>query len=150
MTVPGVVAFFADAPRRPEWSCRLDSGLGDSGFQVDSFQGIDGRPFLFNSSIGDIGPDRCASAARITAWQESTRPNKLLSWSSRLEVNHGTVDLSDDGCAGPINTQLCRWLESLGVAYLDAAVRSRPAAQDWLDSDVMRVMTLNRIELHRR
>ncbi len=104
----------------------------------------------FNTSIGDVGPDRCATVARTMAWQQARRGDKYLSWSNRLAVDHGTVDLEPSSCAGPINSQMCRWLESLGVAYLDALVRARPAAQDWLDSDVMRVMTLNRIEFHRR
>jgi len=47
VVVPGVAAFFLDAPRGPEWA-----GF-NSGFQEDSSYGIDARPILFNTARDD-------------------------------------------------------------------------------------------------
>jgi hypothetical protein len=49
-----------------------------------------------------------------------------------------------------LREQHCVALESLGVAFLDAAVRGLPGALAWMASGNLQVMTSDRIELYTR
>ena len=51
---------------------------------------------------------------------------------------HETMDI--DKCDTAVRSDHCRWIGSAGLAFLDAVVRGRPAAQQWLDSDAYRVL----------
>jgi|CXWL01.1.fsa_nt_gi hypothetical protein len=143
-----VVAYFADAPRRPDFSC-LESLSSPSGFGDEAFFEIGSRPFLFNTGKGDVGSDACPTQARATAWLASQRGDKILAWSNQESISHGAVDLARSECQG-VNLGLCSVYEMLGVAFLDAMVMRRPAAQAWLASDAVRLLTANQIEKHRR
>lgn len=157
VSVPGVVAFFADAPRGPEWADF------NSGFQEDSSYGIDSRPFLFNTARDDraeSGPP----VARTVHYFGSAKGGKVLSYSwtpaSGGGPNHGTMDLNDDideatgepatGCSNALREAHCAALQSLGVAFLDAAVLGDAAALAWMTSGNFKVMTSDRIELYLR
>ncbi|MBQ0958988.1 hypothetical protein KAK06_08450 [Ideonella sp. 4Y11] len=150
--VPGVIGFMADAPRRPTWACAFDED-GDSGFQEDSFDGIDARPFLFNTAMGDYnGQDRCPSQARIAAFLQAAPGRKLLAWSDRPEIDHATVDLDSSLCADgdAVRASVCAGLLSTGQAWMDAVLGGVPAAWTWLGGPNARIMSDNHLELHRR
>jgi hypothetical protein len=156
--VPGVVAFFTDAPRGPDWA-----GYS-SGFQEDSPYGIDGRPILFNTAVDDRGPDKGPVVSRNASFFGAAKGGKVMSYSWTRSAdggpNHGTMDINDSideatgepasGCDTALREQHCVALESLGVAFLDAAVRGLPGALAWMASGNLQVMTSDRIELYTR
>jgi hypothetical protein len=84
------------------------------------------------------------------------------SWTRSADggPNHGTMDINDSideatgepagGCDTALREQHCVALESLGVAFLDAAVRGLPGALAWMASGNLKVMTSDRIELYSR
>jgi len=84
------------------------------------------------------------------------------SWtpSSPGGPNHGTMDINDSideatgepatGCNTALREAHCVALEQLGVAFLDAHVLGRAAAQQWLASGNFKVLTSDRIELYQR
>ncbi|MFY7975756.1 MAG: hypothetical protein ACOVOT_15140 [Rubrivivax sp.] len=152
--VPGVVAFFADAPRRPGY---ISGTSNNSGFQAAGLQRIDERPFLFNSGSNDMGPDVAPTAARGLPWLSAMPGGKVLAWDRTGIANHATVNLGnndggiEDGCRPALNQVAhCLWYADLGLAFLDAAVKQRPAAVAWIYSDAFKVLTGGAIELHRR
>lgn len=138
--IPGTVAFFADSPQGADYA-----GFRGSGLREDSYYVIDGRPFMFFSGRGDETGEPAES--RSAAWLASTPGNKFLSWVNNKDAIHETMDLT--GCAGP-QVDLCRWMKSAGVAFLDAAVVGRPLAVDWMKSDAYRTLTGGKIEMNRR
>lgn len=153
VAVPGVVAFFTDGPRGPDWAGYK------SGFQEDSAYGIDARPILFNSARDDRSTGDGAAVARTSQFFGAAKGGKVLSWSwtpaAEGGPNHGTVDINDDdpaydGCDTALRELHCRWLENLGVAFLDAAVRGLPPALAWMGSGNFKVLTGDRIELYLR
>lgn len=151
-TVPGVIGFMADAPRRPTWACAFDED-GDSGFQEDSFDGIDARPFLFSTAMGDYNaPDRCPAQSRTSAFVQAAPGGKLLAWSDRPEIDHPTVDLDSALCTdgNPVRAAVCAGLLSTGQAWMDAVLGGVPAARDWLAGPNARYLSDNHLELHRR
>ena len=81
-SIPGVIGFFADAPRGPTYA-----GF-NSGLEEDAFYGIDGRPFLMFSGRGDETGEPAES--RVTNWIASTPGGKYLSWDNAAAATHGT------------------------------------------------------------
>ncbi|MFN0184916.1 MAG: hypothetical protein ACKVQR_13970 [Aquabacterium sp.] len=153
VSVPGVVAFFADAPRRPSFI----EDAGDSGFQDDTLFEIGRRPFLFNSGKNDVGPDVAPTTARTLPWMSAMPGGKVLAWDRTGVANHATVDLGDVdqgqqvGCVpGTGQVELCLAYADLGLAFLDAVVKRRPEAVRWMASDALQVLADRKIELHRR
>jgi hypothetical protein len=134
------IAFIAAAPQGPEYA-----GFS-SGFQSDSFRTVDGRPFLFISGVGDTNGK--PSEARVTGWLRSMAGGKYLSSDTKKEAQHGTMNISL--CDTPLRVDHCAWMASLGVAFLDAVVRGRQEAIDWLASDDYKNLTGGDIELLRR
>lgn len=152
VNVPGAIAFFADAPRRPSYINTHSSGFSDAALAQ-----IDGRPFLSNSGKNDIGPDVAPSVARAMPWLSAQPGGKLLAWDRSGLANHSTVNLGhnsggvEEGCRADLGqAPLCMWYEDLGIAYVDAAAKRRPEALRWLESDAVKVLTGRSIELHRR
>ena len=156
--VPGVVAFFTDSPRGTAWADY------SSGFQEDSPWGIDSRPFLFNTARDDRTASEGVVVSRTAHFFGAAKGGKLMSYSWTPSANggpnHGTMDINDaideatgepaTGCNNALREAHCSALESLGVAFLDAAVRQLGAAQRWLASGNFKLMTQDRIELHTR
>lgn len=138
--VPGVVAFIADSPRGAEYA-GYASGLGE-----DAFYDIDARPFLIFSGRGDETGE--PAEARTAAWLGSSPGSKYLSWDTKQEAVHGTMDINE--CSTALRALHCRWMKALGQAYIDAVVGQRPEAIAWLASDGYRTLTGGHIELHRR
>lgn len=140
VVVPGVVAFMADSPRGPEYA-GFQSGLAE-----DAYYGIDARPFMFFSGRGDETGEPAES--RLAAWMGSTPGGKHLSWDNSPDAIHGTMDIGE--CSTTLRANHCRWMRSLGVAFLDAMVSNQPQAVAWLASDAYKTLTSGVIELHRR
>ena len=133
------LAFIATAPQGP-----LYAGF-TSGFQPESYGGIS-RPFLFVSGVGDLSGE--PSVTRTTAFLTAAPGRKYLSWDTSSEAVHETMDI--DNCDTPLRASHCAWIASLGLAFVDAVVRGRAAAIEWLDSDAYQVLTGGAIELFRR
>ncbi len=147
VVVPGAVAFMADSPRAPAWA-----GQG-SGFQSESFWGIDERPFLFTSGRYDTGADVGPNAARATSWVSARPGNKFLAWTLSDQAIHSTMNIGEEGCTpttDPARRAMCTALMHLSVAFLDAAVKRHPPAIDWLASDAFQALSGQQFELHRR
>lgn len=136
------IAFLATAPQGPMYANYLLPGF-QSG---DSFERIE-RPFAFITGVGDRTGE--PPEARITAWLTSTPDdNKFLSYDTHPQARHETMNINV--CDGPVRTHHCVWIASFGLAFLDATVRNRQEAVDWLESDAYQVLTGGTIELHRR
>lgn len=133
------IAFLASGPMGPLWA-----GFG-GGFQSGSYAGIE-RPFLLISGVGDETGE--PSESRVASWLTSVPGNKLQSWDTQLEAVHETMDIHK--CDTPLQADHCHWIASLGLAFLDAVVRGRQEAHDWLASDAYASLTGGAIELHRR
>lgn len=153
LRIPGAIAFFADAPRRPAF---ID-GAVSSGFSDAALFAIGSRPFLFNTGINDVGPDVAATVGRMLPWISAKPGGKLLAWDHSGIGDHATMDLGnrdngyEAGCRADFGQgPLCLWYEDLGIAFMDAAVRHLPDAVRWLGSDAFKVLTRGTIELHRR
>jgi len=115
------------------------------GFPEHSYAGID-RPFLFITGVGDETGEPPES--RVAAWLTSRPGDKVLLWNRVPEAVHGTMNL--DRCAPPLPAGHCDWIGSAGVAFLDAVVRGRPEAEEWLRSDALHVLSGGAVELHHR
>ena len=143
------IAFLATGVQGPMYA-GFNSGFQSPGSVVrvarHSFAGID-RPFLFVTGVGDETGEPPES--RVTAWLTSqSAHDKVLAWDTDPEAVHETMDI--DKCDTPTRADHCRWIASIGVAFLDAVVRQRPEARAWLASDAARVLTAGAIELHHR
>ena len=134
------IAFMATAPQGPTYAGYR------SGFDEErSFLGIE-RPFLFVTGMGDKTGEPVPT--RLTAWITSEPGNKALVWDTDAEAVHETMDI--DKCDTPLRADHCAWIASAGVAYLDAVVRRRAEAIQWLASDAFESATGGAIELNRR
>jgi hypothetical protein len=134
------IAFLASAPQGP-----LYAGF-NSGFDEErSFVDID-RPLMLITGMGDETGEPVPT--RLTSWITSRPGNKLLLWDTDPHAVHETMDI--DKCDTPVREAHCRWIESAGLAYLDAVARNRAAAMEWLASDAFAIATAGAIELHRR
>lgn len=110
-----------------------------------SFKYMD-RPFLFISGVGDETGE--PPEARITGWLTSLPGSKLLLWDTNSEAKHETMDAQK--CDTKLRKQHCEIIKSTGLAFLDAVVRKRPEAKEWLLSNKLEILGGGEIELHRR
>jgi predicted dienelactone hydrolase len=133
------IAFLASGPQGPMYA-----GF-NTGFQTTSFVKVD-RPFMFITGVGDETGEPIPT--RVTGWITSIPGNKALVWDTEPGAVHETKDINK--CDTPVQQNHCRWLASAGVAFLDAVVRERPEARDWLASNALNVLSGGAIELHRR
>jgi hypothetical protein len=134
------IAFLASAPQGPMYA-----GFR-SGFDEErSFVDID-RPLMLITGMGDETGEPVPT--RLTSWITSRPGDKLLLWDTDPHAVHETMDI--DRCDTPVREAHCAWIESAGIAYLDAVVRNRPEAREWLASDAFAIATAGAIELHRR
>jgi hypothetical protein len=151
------IAFMAVAPFGPDYAGFYYSPTWNfGGFQSESFDGIDGRPFLFVTGKGDFGPktvvdlkqQNVKSEARSLSWLRATPGRKYLAWDLDRRASHGTMNIGD--CKTAVKRAHCEAIEALGIAYLDAVVRRRREAVRWLASGAFETLTQGAIELHRR
>ena len=56
-----------------------------------------------------------------------------MSWANSSDVLHETMNINV--CDGAVRAQHCAWFPSVGVAFMDAYLRERQEARDWLASD---------------
>jgi pimeloyl-ACP methyl ester carboxylesterase len=141
------IAFIASGTQGPMYA-GFRSGFQAAPFDGNkrsSYAGI-GRPFLFITGVGDETQEPPES--RVTAWLSSLRGGKVLSWDLSPEALHETMDIHR--CDTTLRARHCAWIESAGVAFVDAVVRERPEAREWLASEAYEVLTEGAIELHTR
>jgi hypothetical protein len=137
---PRPIAFLAAAPQGPAYA-GFRSGFDEERGFVD----IE-RPLLLITGKGDETGEPVPT--RLTAWITSQPGRKSLVWDTDPEAVHGTMNRAQ--CETPVQADHCDWLASAGVAWLDAVVRNRREAQEWLDSDALATLTQGAIELHDR
>lgn len=146
-------AFIAAAPFGPDNAGFYYSLFADhGGFSGETFGYIDGRPLLSITGKGDEGPnvatgEEVVSEARTFAFRQARPGNKLLSWDRALSATHGTMGLSD--CGGDLAAH-CDAIANLAIAFLDAHLKNRQEARDWLAQDGFEMYTDGILELHRR
>jgi dienelactone hydrolase len=134
------MGFFAMSAQGPDYA-----GFG-GGFDSESYDQIDARPFVTFTGKGDTNGK--PSETRTTAWLRSAPGQKFLSFDRALNARHGTMNRSL--CLTSVQASHCAWMESAGLAFLDAVTRRRPEAIEWLASDAYQILTAGEIELHRR
>jgi hypothetical protein len=139
-TTPEPIAFLATGPQGPTYA-GFSSGFADA----SSFAAID-RPFLFVTGMGDLTGEPVPT--RVTAWLTAPAGQKTLLWDTKAEAVHETMDVNK--CDTALRADHCRWIASAGVAYLDAVVRHRGAAQKWLSSTSLGTASGGALELHTR
>jgi hypothetical protein len=151
------IAFMTLAPFGPDYGGFYYSPTWNyGGFQSQSFDRIDERPFLFVTGKGDFGPkvvvdlkqEKVRSEARSLGWLRATTGHKFLAWNLDARATHGTMNISD--CAPAPKNVYCSAIQSLGIAFLDAVVRKRAVAIRWLASNAFEASAGGAIELHRR
>jgi hypothetical protein len=146
-------AFIAAAPFGPDNAGFYYSLFANhGGFSGATFGDIDSRPLLSITGKGDEGPNvgngqEVVSEARTFAFRQATPGNKLLSWDLALSASHGTMGLSDCGAALAFH---CDAIANLAIAFLDAHLKNRQEARDWLAQDGYEMYTGGILELHRR
>jgi hypothetical protein len=101
---------------------------------------------MFVTGVGDETGE--PPEARVSAWLTSAPGDKTLLWDTVAEAVHETMDI--DRCDTPGRADHCAWIGSAGLAFLDAMVRQRPEAEEWLRSGALEVLSAGAIELHRR
>ena len=141
------VAFLATGVQGPMFA-GFHSGFQPAAPELDrhSFTSID-RPFMFITGVGDETGEPPES--RVTAWLTAQGTGDMyLSWDTDRAAVHETMDI--DKCDTAVRSDHCRWIGSAGLAFLDATVRRRPEARQWLNSDAYHVLTGGAIELHSR
>ena len=143
------IAFLATGVQGPMYAgfgSGFQSPGSGAGVAQHGFATID-RPFLFVTGVGDETGE--PPEARVTAWLTAQAAHdKLLAWDTDPEAIHETMDI--DRCDTPTRADHCRWIATIGVAFLDAVVRERAAAVAWLASEAPATLTAGAIELHRR
>jgi hypothetical protein len=142
------IAFLATGVHGPQYAgfhSGFQSPGSGSGIPEHSFHGIT-RPFLFITGVGDETGE--PPEARVSAWLTAQTGKKTLMWNTSPEAVHETMDIHK--CDTPLQANHCRWIASAGVAFLDAVVRGRAVAEEWLRSDALEVLSGNAIELHHR
>ena len=142
------IAFLATGvvgPMYAGWNTGFQSPGTHPGITEHSFVDID-RPFMFITGVGDETGE--PPEARVTAWLTSVPGNKVLVWDTVAEAVHETMDI--DKCDTAVRADHCEWIGSAGLAFLDAVVRRRPEAQEWMRSNALEVLSSGAIELHRR
>jgi hypothetical protein len=142
------IAFLATGVQGPMYAgfhAGFQSPGTHSAITEHSFVGID-RPFMFITGVGDETGE--PPEARVTAWLTSRPGNKTLLWDTVAEAVHETMDIHK--CDPAVRADHCHWIGSAGLAFLDAVVRRRPEAQEWMRSNALEVLSRGAIELHRR
>ena len=137
---PRPIGFFGISTQGPDYA-----GFG-GGFDSESYDDIDARPFVTFTGKGDTNGK--PSETRSTAWLRSAPGHKFLSFDRVPEARHATMNLSR--CVTAVEAMHCEWMKSAGLAFLDAVTSGRPAAADWLASDAYQTLTEGEIELFRR
>ena len=133
-------AFLASGPQGPSYA-----GFG-SGFRSGpNYRAIE-KPFLFITGVGDETGE--PSEARTAGWHRALPGNKYLLWDTDPVAVHETMDIHK--CNGTVRRRHCRWIASAGLAYVDAYLRHRPEALEWLASGAIGVLSDQAIELSRR
>lgn len=142
------IAFLATGVQGPMYA-GFQSGFQSPGTHratdEHSFVGID-RPFMSITGVGDETGE--PPETRVTAWLTSLPGNKVLVWNTVAEAVHETMDIHK--CNTPVRADHCEWIGSAGLAFLDAVVRQRPEAEEWMRSNALEVLSGGAIEIHRR
>ncbi len=141
------IAFIASGPQGPMYA-GFRSGFQAAPFDGNtrsSYAGIE-RHFLFITGVGDETQEPPES--RVTGWLSALPGGKVLSWDLAPAALHETMDIHR--CDTTLRAKHCAWIESAGIAFLDAVVRERPEAREWVASEAYEVLTEGAIELHTR
>jgi hypothetical protein len=144
------IAFMATGVQGPMYAgfgSGFQSPGSQRGIREHSFAGLD-RPFLFITGVGDETGE--PPETRVTAWLTSRPGNKVLVWDTVAEAVHETMDINDNKCDTPVRAAHCEWLGAAGLAFLDAVVRQRPEAEEWISSNALEKVSGGAIEIHRR
>ncbi|MBI4909238.1 MAG: hypothetical protein HY820_36800 [Acidobacteria bacterium] len=145
-TDPRPIAFVTLSPQGPNLEGFFDTEVGRP---VTSWIGIK-RPVLTVTSAGDKNcprPGNCykgdTPSRRRTVQTLLPSGGKYLMYVNSVKMSHdflGTLDTAACEAAGVPPADCSRfddWLRSTVVAFLDATVRARAAAQTWLQNDLI-------------
>lgn len=137
-----VGAFLAFSPQGP----------GNDGFDEHSWDAVN-APSLFGTGLGDISDDEPdAPASRRRPYELAASAEKYLLYINDAAAQHGvyTLDLGEPCSADTARCEEFRdWLVSVCLAFLDAVLRERGEAQQWLASDDIVTASGGDAEWHR-
>lgn len=137
------IGFFGLSTMGPDYA-----GFG-AGFQSESYNDIDERPFLTITGKGDNHGK--TSEARTTAFMRAEPEGKFLSWDTNPVLDHPHMAHQECGPGADLLLQShCAFYESALLAFVDWVAYGHPAAADWLDSDAYLTLTGGEVELHHR
>jgi hypothetical protein len=116
-------------------------GPGDSRYFADdtatSWDAVRG-PTLVMTGDGDLNPGNdIVGSERRLAFENMPPGDKWLFYSTQdsERINHGTFNLGDLDSADPQIASLNEALVSTALAHLDAHLRDRQQAREWLQTD---------------
>lgn len=153
------VAFVALSPQGPTLEGFFDTEIGRD---ENSWMGIK-RPVLTITGAGDNNcnePGACYKGdtphRRRTVHTLLPPGGKYHMYVNSVKLSHdflGTLDTAACEAAGVARADCSRfddWLRSTVVAFLDATVRGRPAAQTWLQNDLIVPASSRTVEWQRK
>jgi hypothetical protein len=126
MSDPRPIAFLAFSPQAP----------GSDGFTEDSYAHVT-RPTLIGTGRGDDNPPDTAEG-RASVYDLVQPGNKARIFIEDVAAIHTLFELETDTCVNQTTLAHCNemrsWVRSAGLAFLDAHLRSSPAAIAWMSS----------------
>jgi hypothetical protein len=137
---PRADAFLASGVQGPSYA-----GFSTGFVTGDNYEGIT-KPFLFITGKGDETGE--PGESRTAGWLAAVAGSKYLAWDTSHKAVHETMDVHK--CDTALRADHCRWIADTGVAFLDAIVRERQEAKDWLAAETIEALSGGAIELHVR
>lgn len=126
MSDPRPIAFLAFSPQAP----------GSEGFTEDSYTHVT-RPTLIGTGRGDDNPPDTADG-RASVFDLIQPGNKARIFVEDVAAIHTLFELKTDSCASHATLAHCNemrdWVQSAGLAFLDAHLRGSPDALAWMAS----------------
>jgi hypothetical protein len=158
---PRPVAFLAFSPQQPG-----TEGFFDTDFQrpLHSWRPIDERPVLIGTGDGDNScnptevPGNCQGETpfgRRSNFDRMSPGNKYRIYVHDADAFHTLFELNTGKCATlGVNQAKCdeiaRWLQSVGLAFLDSHVRQDAFAHQWLQSSSIEIASRGIAEWSRK
>lgn len=161
-------------PRPKAFLSFSPQGIGEDGFTQASYDGSAcaslasdpalcfSRPHLSVSGIGDDTSGVVAETRR-DAFDTMPTGQKFLAWMTDEAARHTSFNHQADACERHATSEgldptvypaRCqdhvRWIENAAIAFLDASVRERPAARQYLQSQAPSILTGGVMDWERR
>lgn len=115
-------------------------GPGRHGFTEDSWDGIE-RPVMIVSGAGDVTDGEDALSRRVP-FELMPPGDKTLVWLDDRAASHDTFGLENEE-----QPEMVAWVRAAGLAWLDATLRDRDEAREWLASGALQAISDGVVEI---